>query len=420
MRVGLPALFLHTTGIAGGYNRDQLALDLQFAADRTLAARIGPTPTFTRASAATFIGSNGLIQSAAINAPRFDHDPVTLASRGLLIEESRTNLLPRSEEFNNGWAVYQSAISANSTASPSGLNDADSLIENTANDAHSVFRGANFAASTVYSFSVYVKADSRNWLALYENSTNTDRRSFFNVATGTVGTTNPSHTAQIQRMPNGWWRCSITFTTTTATSRNVSIELAFADNVAFYSGNGTGRVSLWGAQLEVGAFPTSYIPTTTTAVVRSADVCSITGSGFAGMWNASEGTLLVNAFTPANGDRTILATDDNTANEMIRLRTEGTNPFFRVTDGGTEVVGIDAGTVVANTPFRLIGAYRENDFASAINGGSAVTDTTGTIPTVDRMRIGAGQGGNVMCGCISSMRYYRTRLSNAQLQSLTT
>jgi hypothetical protein len=130
--------------------------------------------------------------------------------------------------------------------------------------------------------------------------------------------------------------------------------------------------------------------------------------------------MLTNAFTPASGDRTVLAADDDTANEMIRIRTEGTNPFFKVTDGGSDVVAIDAGTVTANTAFKLVGAYKLNDFASSINGGAAVTDTSGTIPTVDRMRIGAGQGGNTMCGCVASLRYYKKRLPNAKLVTLTT
>jgi hypothetical protein len=178
-------------------------------------------------------------------------------------------------------------------------------------------------------------------------------------------------------------------------------------------------IYLYGAQLEAGSFATSYIPTTTASVVRSADVCSITGGGFTSFYNQSEGTMLTNAFTPASGDRTVLSADDNTANEMIRLRTEGTNPFFKVTDGGSELVAIDAGTVSANTSFKLIGAYKLDDFASSINGGAAVTDTSGTTPTVDRMRIGAGQGGNTMCGCVASLRYYKKRLPNAKLQALT-
>ena len=76
---------------AGGLNPDGLSLDLQFATDKTLTARKGPTPVFTRATIGTFIGSDGLIQTASINAARFDHDPVTLVCKGLLIEEQRTN-----------------------------------------------------------------------------------------------------------------------------------------------------------------------------------------------------------------------------------------------------------------------------------------------------------------------------------------
>jgi hypothetical protein len=222
---------------------------------------------------------------------------------------------------------------------------------------------------------------------------------------------------------NGWYRISISgkSNVSLAVEDQVVIGVGISFDGAGGSGEffGTETIFAWGAQLEAGAFPTSYIPTTTAALTRSADVCSITGSDFSGFYNQSEGTMLANAFTPASGDRSVLAADDNTANEMIRLRTEGTNPFFKVTDGGSDVVAIDAGTVTENTAFKLIGAYKVNDFASSINGGSAVTDTTGTIPTVDRMRIGAGQGGNTMCGCISAIRYFKKRLPDAKLQTLT-
>jgi len=99
-------------------NPDKLALDLQFATDKTLTARKGPTPAFTRASSGTFVGSNGLIQSAGTNVARFDHDPVTLACKGLLIEESRTNLLRQSENFGTTWSASQ----LNTTGIPAYLN----------------------------------------------------------------------------------------------------------------------------------------------------------------------------------------------------------------------------------------------------------------------------------------------------------
>jgi len=398
----------------GALNPDGLALDLQFAADKTLTARRGPTPTFTRASTATFVGSNGLIQSAAINQARFDHNPTTLASRGLLIEESRTNERTYSEDFSQ--ATYGKTgvtISSVSDTSPSGGATIQKLLEDTSTGGHGVDW---FVGSTgTQTLSVFAKADGRQWLRLNPLLIG---NAWFDLQNGVLGTVQAGVVASITNYGNGWYRCSAT--ATSVVSSSILIRIAPSNNTLVYTGDGTSGIFLWGAQLEAGAFPTSYIPTTTASVVRSADVCSITGSAFSGFYNQSEGTMLANAFTPASGDRTVLAADDNTANEMIRLRTEGTNPFFKVTDGGSDVVAIDAGTVTANTAFKLIGAYKVNDFASSINGGSAVTDTAGTIPTVDRMRIGAGQGGNTMCGCISAIRYFKKRLPDAKLQSLTT
>jgi hypothetical protein len=393
----------------GALNPDGLALDLQFAADKTLTARKGPTPTFTRASTATFVGSDGLIQSAAINTPRFDHDPVTLACRGLLIEESRTNLCLRSEEFNNvtwaksGTIVTAPVVTADQTDSPSGSLSADRIVFPAVAGVNAFSLVTQFfvqSAGAVHTASVYLRGLSggeKVWWAWTPNGVTYVRKECV--------------------LTTSWQRFNFTYT---SVAGNNFVQLGVDLRDLSQSTQPSQTIFAWGAQLETGSFPTSYIPTTTAAVVRSADVCSITGSDFTGFYNQSEGTMLANAFTLASGDRTVLAADDNTANEMIRLRTEGTNPFFKVTDGGSDVVAIDAGTVTANTAFKLIGAYKVNDFASSINGGSAVTDTTGTIPTVDRMRIGAGQVGNTMCGCISAIRYFKKRLPDAKLQSLTT
>lgn len=393
----------------GALNPDGLALDLQFAADKTLTARRGPTPTFTRASTATFVGSDGLIQSAAINDPRFDHNPVTLVCKGLLIEESRTNLCLRSEEFESTtWAkssiiVTAPVVTANQANSPSGVLSADRIVFPAVSGAGAYSLVTQFfsqSAGVVYNASIYLRGlvgGEKVWWAWTPNGVTYVRKECV--------------------LTTSWQRFDFTYT---SIAGNNFIQLGVDLRDLSQSTQSSQTIFAWGGQLEVGSFPTSYIPTTTASVVRSADVCSITGSNFTGFYNQSEGTMFANAFTPASGDRTVLAADDNTANEMIRLRTEGTNPFFKVTDGGSEVVAIDAGTVTANTAFKLIGAYKVNDFASSINGGSAVTDTTGTIPTVDRMRIGAGQGGNTMCGCISAIRYFKKRLPDTKLQSLTT
>jgi hypothetical protein len=480
-------------------SNDQLSLDLPFAATKSLTARVGPTPTFTRGSGATYIGSDGLIhgvdtsttsnsisaasktftlaatagqdqlwrtgdaveassganimtgtvtsynattQSLVCNmttasgtgtftswrigyrGPRFDHNPTSpFACRGLLIEEGRTNFLLRSEEFDNAyWTPLRASVPTPNTAiSPSGSLNADKLVEDTSSNTHMVYRLVNVGVTTPVSFSVFAKASERSWIQLEcgDNFT-AGSTAYFNLSNGTIGTVGANATASIQSMGNGWYRCVVVATPTAIANSGFYVNIATANGTRSYAGDGTSGVFLWGAQVEAGSFPTSYIPTTTAPLARSADVCNITGANFTSFYNQSEGTMLTNAFTPASGDRTVLAADDNTANEMIRLRTEGTNPFFKVTDGGSDVVAIDAGTVTANTAFKLIGAYKVNDFASSINGGSAVTDTTGTIPIVDRMRIGAGQGGNTMCGCISAIRYFKKRLPDAKLQSLTT
>jgi hypothetical protein len=340
--------------------------------------------------------------------------PVTIRDcRGLLIEESRTNLLSRSEEFeNSAWSraavgVAAATITPNSDIAPDGTTTADTAnfsATTATNQQGMLFRsGLTATIGQVVTFSVYMRVPSGTatvYIGLSEGSPISGQSVACNVTTT-------------------WQRFSITRTAVAATLIYTQIgpdTRSFAGQPAVQP---AASVLLWGAQLEVGSFPTSYIPTTTGTLARSADVCNITGGDFTSFYNQSEGTMLTNAFTPASGDRTVLAADDNTANEMIRLRTEGNNPFFKVTDGGSELVAIDAGTVSANTSFKLIGAYKLNDFASSINGSSAVTDTSGTIPTVDRMRIGAGQGGNTMCGCVASLRYYKKRLPNAKLAQLT-
>jgi hypothetical protein len=407
----------------GGLNPDGLSLDLQFAADKTLTARKGPTPVFTRLSTGTFVGSNGLIQTAAAFAARFDHDPVTLASRGLLIEESRTNSITGSNAFNT-WTLGNSTVASSSVVTPEGTADAWKVVEDILLANHSASRPFTPVSGTTYTASAWIKS-AENGFAFVGLTGGGFAATFIsvNLSTGAVSTAVGTPVgATSAAYSNGWWRVSFSLAATASSSSVIDIRLSRDGNWAnrSYLGNGVNGMYCYGGQVEAGSFATSYIPTTTASVVRSADVCSITGGDFTSFYNQSEGTMLTNAFTPASGDRTVLSADDNTANEMIRLRTEGTNPFFKVTDGGSELVAIDAGTVSANTSFKLIGAYKLDDFASSINGGAAVTDTSGTTPTVDRMRIGAGQGGNTMCGCVASLRYYKKRLPNAKLVALTT
>jgi hypothetical protein len=323
----------------GAINPDGLALDLQFAADKTLTARTGPTPVFTRANAtATFIGSNGLIQTAGINVARFDHDPTTLACKGLLIEEQRTNL------------VFPS----------------DALTTQTVT-----------VTAVAHTLSFY--------------------------GTGTV-VLSGTHTATVTGTAAYPTRTTLTFTPTAG-----SLILTV-----------TGSVTQ--AQLEAGSFATSYIPTVAASAVRSADVCSITGSNFTSFYNQSEGTFSCVSIKPSTNLNSFIfhASDGSFANGIdLRYSTSILAQSIINASNVSQVAFFNA-SITASAQTKQCLGYKANDCAYSVNSATVLVDTVVTIPTVDRMTIGnSGTGSLYINGTISSIQYYKKRLPDAKLQSLT-
>ena len=408
-------------------NPDKLALDLQFAADKTLTARKGPTPVFTRASSATFVGSNGLIQSVGNNVARFDHDPVSLACKGLLIEESRTNLVPRSEEFNDvAWtpARLVSQPVSNTDISPSGQLTAEKLVPSLAVGDHRIDRAAvsGLLVGTVYTVSVFVKASGYTGFGINVGSSPSPYGATFNLATGSVSSTLSGWTASIQAYPNGWYRCSATFTFAAGT-RLYFVVGSTGTNFS-YAGDETSGILIYGAQFEAGAFPTSYIPTTTASVIRSADVCSISGSDFTGMFNQSAGTLESKAMIAnlIGNLRGITQIDDGTNANILRhiygLSDGGFRSLIRSNSDTITALSVTLGA--ASTIQKRAIAYESTSFASVTNGGT-VSTATRTMPVgLSTLRIGnIAEGSFYLSGHIASLRYYKKRLPNEKLASLT-
>jgi hypothetical protein len=402
----------------GGLNPDGLALNLQFAADKTLTARKGPTPVFTRGSTGTFVGSNGLIQSAAINTPRFDHTSAGVC-RGLLIEESRTNLCLQSEDTNSAtWGKINGTISNNFGTSPDGTTNADKFVEDSALSGK-YFRQANLitiANSTVYTWSVYAKADGRNFCSVQgDTSAGFLGTASFDLLNGTVGVVTAGTTATIQSVGSGWYRLAVT-STSTGTGVRPGFFLrtnATGTSTQNYQGDGVSGVLFWGAQLEAGSFATSYIPTTTGSVVRSADVCSITGGNFTSFWNRFAGTVIIAAGS-SNGGRWI---SNNSGARAVEISGSANIDFFE--GGGGSTVRLFTG---ATYPNKVGLAYAINDYQGAYNGtlGGSDTNTNGTIPNASELYIGSlGNVSDRLTGHIAAIRYYRKRLPNAKLQALT-
>jgi hypothetical protein len=419
--ISLGVSYQATLGGPNLLNKLSPSLLLNFTNTSTLDPRI----TFSRTTTATFTGSNGLIQTAAINAPRFDYNPTTLASLGLLIEEQRVNLLLRSEEFDNAsWTKVRSSITANTVVAPSGALTGDKLVENTDTNSHYVLQDFSQAGATTYTATVYAKAGERRWLRLVGSTTsNADARTAnFDLVSGVLGSLSNA-TATITPVGNGWYRCSITFTSNADATYRSSMWLLNDSQGASYTGNGTSGIYIWGAQLEAGAFPTSYIPTVASQVTRATDVAVMTGTNFSSWYNATEGTLFVtatNAGLLGTGSPRPASLSNGTNNNRIEFYgSTNTAIGFEVVNGNVSQVNIIQ-SANANTLNKLAGAYIVNNFALSINGQTVTTDTSGTVPSVDRMNIGNRQDlARPFTGTIRQIAYYPRRLANAELRGIT-
>jgi hypothetical protein len=414
-------------------SNDELALDLPLAETKSITARVGPTPVFTRSSTATFIGSNGLIQSAAINEPRFEHDPLTGVCGGLMLEQSRTNACLQSENFGTTWTNDTGLvnITTNVGLSPDGLSTADKIAENTTLSNRRIsIQAQSFAIGTTYTFSCYVKAAEREFVQLRFGSAFGGQFQNFivgGVNAGTIGS-GVGATAAIQAYPNGWYRCSITAVSAATASSNVTIGPQISSTAAPWSpyiGTIGSGIFVWGAQLEAGATATSYIPTTDGPAVRSQDLYTITGANFTDMYNQNEGSIFYAVIA-------VGATSAQSGVFGIHSSTRSNGGVFGVFTGNQITNSVYAASFSSqanfvsatsrNTLVKNAIALRTDDFANSFNG-DIVTDTSGTLLTIfDRFVIGAtGNTGGPQVGnnIFSSIKYYRKRLPNAKLQALT-
>jgi hypothetical protein len=342
------------------------------------------------------------IVKAANNEPRFDHTSAGVC-RGLLIEEGRTNLYQQSEVFNDSfWTKTRSSISSNATTAPDGTLTADKLVEDTtASNTHTI-SSAVTPPATAHTLSVFAKKGERTWIVLRLGGTNT----FFNLDDGTIAA-GSVNSPTITNFGNGWYRCAVT----SSSGTQGQFWLATNSTTTSYTGDGTSGLFIWGAQLEAGSFPTSYIPTTTGTLARGADVCNITGGNFTSFYNQSEGTLFSNLSSESGFlGRAVTAVGSSSA-EQVAIGRDVT----RVRSGS-----VDIGSFYVNTT--LLGkravAYAIDQQAASRLGG-VVSSTNAGLPSGMSSLIIGGTIGVTTTVTVSAIRYYRKRLPNAKLQALT-
>lgn len=354
----------------------------------------------------TRVNSAGLIEAAT--CPRFDYDPVTLAPLGVLIEEQRTNSILNGDTLDSGWSSDGTAdLVLNQTISPTGAMTASQLQYVT-----NVYRYTTVATAdaTPYSYSLYPKLGTGGNNAIRMDVPGGGAA--FNLATVTA-TPESGDTASIADAGEGWYRSVVNFDTS-STSTLVGIVM----NGSFAAGQGH---YFWGAQLEAGPFATSYIPTTGTAVTRTPDNLTMTGTDFSDWWNQAEGTIVVkfDCFATDADDNFIFSASDAAGADQVRLLVYAGAVYAQFTVGGVNVANLSMGSIDIGTHTFAV-AYKANDFAACLDGGAVATDTSGAVPVVDRAGFGryAAVSAGHLNGHLQAFAYEPRRLSNSMLQSL--
>lgn len=406
-------------------------LNLDFAKTKVLDPRI----TFTRASTGTFVGSNGLIQTAASDAARFDHNPATGESLGLLVEEARTNYRRYSSTFSDGSYIKGYSLGLSTGGSVVLPNQVDSPLgsltgwkfgpDPAADAGYLISTRLEIWSDYIPSgntkvLSIFAKAGTAGTtLKLHPANENSDAATF-NLETGAV----VSGPGSIQNYGNGWYRCSVVTSVNITSGRNFQIHARCSSYSDF--------IYIAACQFEAGSFPTSYIPTTSATVTRAADVASMTGTNFSSWYRQDEGTMFaLHKAQPAD-----LGTQGRPVWQLDRPSSSGgwehgliyyrTTINYKVRGGsadGAEPTVSHSDSVGSTTRAVFGWSNALNEIRMAYNGTLSSIVAKGAGTSIDRLNIGNGIALSNYTGqvntTIARIAYYPVRLPDAQLQALT-
>ena len=354
---------------------------------------------------------------------RHDYDPRLAGGPGYLVEEARTNLVLRSQEFEVTWGKTETNVTANLAAAPDGTTTADQLLETAVNSLHQVFQTGIAISAASYVWSIYVKPiNGRTICWLNANDSGGNHRTWFDLTgVGAVLSSDAGNTGSILAAGNGFYRIAIVRTAAGSPS-TFSIGPAEIDNSTDFLGDVTKGLYLWGAQLELGAFATSYIPTTTATVTRAADLPILLATAFpvsltAGTLACKGATLGISA---GSSTSSFMYLDDDTLNQRFFLvrNTDGTMLFQLIAFVGNQFVLTSGATVALGAMAGVAGAWAVNDAAFVLNGDAVKTDATVDLPlALTHLRFGLRSGTGVppINGWLKHGRYFPRRASNAEL-----
>jgi hypothetical protein len=401
-------------------------------------------------SGGTYFNSSGVMKTAPVNTPRLDHSPVSpYAAEGVLIEESRTNELLNSQNFsgygNNGTGA---TTTANATTSPDGTTDATLLSTSTSNVTQFIYSAfANGAASTTYTASVFAKAVTGSayhqvMIALGNSAFGTagagnqyyamaGELNNCTVVNGSAGLdTSVAYTAQ--SVGNGWCRFSVSGTSLASPGVNyVAAINVYNSGTYVFTGNGNG-IYIYGADVEVGNFPTSYIPTSGSTVTRARDALTLPTTAGGGWYTQGVGTLLANAIIPfeigsgtSDVGESFAGMDDGTSSNSLSLKVSDSNSYEGnagiVVSGSFTYSKFTVSGLSNNTIIKGALSYNGTNAYSAFNGVSLASASASAPSSLTELDIGMTplSGVYTLNGWLQRVTYFPIMHPSASLPQFT-
>ena len=427
---GGKAIFSEEIETPQDYPVHKPSLDLNFARVKKLDTRF----TFRRSGPASHVDENGYVKIVGANMPRFDHDPVTRESKGLLAEQDVANWIKYGTNLTQtGWGANNvtHTIAATEVAPDGNTGSVSEQKENTNNSYHASYIDMSIPMTSgqYYTVSTWLKKGPN-----YRTNLNGGNYQLYcSRGTGSVAyvtinsdfdalSSHANTTARsLTKYRNGWIRVTYSFQSNQNSSNTMPHWLL--GNGGSYAGDGANSVYIWGCQFESMRFPTSYIPTYGSVVYRGSDVVTLDRTELTDVFNTVEGTSVVYAHMPNNSGSAGMTAYafKNSSDSNVHLglsRDSGSDPAYHYYHDGSNN-GFARASATTNNLYKGALSFKTGDLDSYVNGSLNSNTTTFTMPTIDNLRIGGTTGPNYLGGHVARFMYYPVKLTNNQLATLT-
>ena len=383
-------------------------------------------------SGLTWNGST-LTASAMDNTPIGNTTPntgtfTTLTAQTEVLKGTGQNLFRTTNNFSSWGTVGGTLTLSTATTDPFGGTNVYKLVANSGesptvgNSDILTTSSTILAAGAYYTESIYIKAAEFSAISIRSNTSGS-------IYTFTIGSTPSGNTEFINpaltSVGNGWYRCSMTFTTTGAqTTANMQPKLATANATPLVTGDGYSGILIWGAQLEAGAFATSLIPTVASQVTRSADSASMTGVNFSSWYNQFAGTAYIEALVNrsiANFTSLVDFGNGTTTNRWTLCNNGGPANATDVVNNVAYGSVTSANAATQGVAFKTAAYHSASGSGVCLNGGTPVTTASDVLFTACTVAtIGLRNDANLpMNGTIKRLSYFPVALTSAQLKAIT-